>query len=475
MTSRHRGRATPAEWHKQARFRLSGSFGVTSRWSAPAALLLILASVSVTPVAGAQSGDGTGSRAGAEPPVEFTAQERARIFSHSPLPLPPPDATNAVADDPRAARLGQMLFFETRLSSDGSVACSTCHNPGEGLADRKQRAQGLGQMPRHTPSLWNAAYNRWFFWDGRADTLWSQALQPIENPLEMGGSRLQTVRLIQADAALRSAFEELFGPLPDLSDLERFPAAARPTPDDPQHPHGLAWARMSPVDRELVNRLVAQVCKALAAYQRLLLSRRAPFDVFVEGLREGDASKLTAISPEAQRGLKIFVGVGNCRLCHVGPHFSDGEFHNVRAPALDGELPTDAGRFVGIERLLADPFNAAGAYSDDRDGPQASRLRFLARKPADAGLFKTPTLRNIAHTPPYMHQGQFATLERVVAHYSTFEGAAPAGHHQQDPFLKPINLSPEQATELVAFLKTLSDVEIDPALLRPPTGQRRDP
>ncbi|MFO0839552.1 MAG: cytochrome c peroxidase [Phycisphaerae bacterium] len=400
--------------------------------------------------------------------ISLTPQERARILTHSPLPAPPPDPTNAVADNTDAATLGQMLFFDARLSSNGAVSCSTCHDPAKAFADGKSLAEGLARVQRHSPALWNAAYNRWLFWDGRADTLWSQATKPIEHPDEMGGSRLQTARLIAKDAALRAAYERVFAPLPDLSDTALFPVAARPVTDKPSDPQNAAWQRMAAADQEIANRLFTNACKAIEAYERRIVSRRAPFDVFVEGLRDDDTEKLAALSPAAQRGARIFVGKGNCRLCHIGPNFTDGEFHNVRVPPLEGGLPTDPGRFRGIEQLLADPFNAIGIFSDERSGVAAEKLRHLSRKPADAELFKTPSLRNVALTPPYMHQGQFDSLERVIRHYSTFDGALPPGHHQQEPFLKPINLSADESTDLLEFLRSLSDTAIDPALLKRP-------
>lgn len=400
--------------------------------------------------------------------VRFTEQEQRRVLQHSPLPPPPPDPTNAVADNPAAARLGQRLFFDPRLSSNGRISCATCHQPQRHFADGKPLAEGLSRVERHTPALWNVAYNRWYFWDGRADTLWSQALQPIERPDEMGGSRTDVARLIAADRELRAAYEQVFGPIGELDDPRRFPPGARPHLDGARRPEHAAWESMNPEDRERVERVFVSAGKAIAAYQRRLLSRRSAFDVFVEGLRSGDAEKLSALSASAQRGLRLFVGRGNCRLCHSGPNFTDGEFHSVRVPPLEGGLPRDPGRYRGIEKVLADPFNAAGRYSDRGEGPAAEKLRHLARKPDDWGRFKTPSLRNVALTPPYMHQGQFATLDEVLDHYSTFSRALPAGHHQQETILVALNLTPEEKADLKAFLESLTDVDVDDELLRAP-------
>ena len=128
------------------------------------------------------------SPATAEPPVEFSDREIARILRHSPQPPPPPSPPNRFADDPAAAHFGQYLFFDTRLSVNNIVSCATCHASDLGLADGKPLANTIAELTRHTPAIWNVAYNRWFLWDGRADSLWSQALGPIEHPSEMGAT-----------------------------------------------------------------------------------------------------------------------------------------------------------------------------------------------------------------------------------------------------------------------------------------------
>lgn len=400
---------------------------------------------------------------------KFSEREIRQILTHSPLPPPPPDPTNRYADDPAAARLGQALFFDVRISSDGRHACASCHIPARSFADATRLSDGAGGAGvRHTPSLWNAAYNRWFFWDGRADSLWAQAVQPIENPLEQDFSRVDLARLFATDRELREAYERIFGPLPDVSDERRFPPGARPGSGRGDDERASAWRGMAEQDREAVTAVLVNAAKALAAYQRRLVSRNAPFDRFVEGLREGDDEKLAALSPAARRGLRLFLGRGNCRSCHNGPNFTDGEFHNTAVPPLDGPVPRDAARYEGAALVLRDPFNALGPYSDDRTGTAARMLEFLANPPENWGLFKTPTLRNVALTAPYMHQGQFETLEQVIEFYATREGAVSMGHHRQETVLQPFELSPRDRDDLIAFLHSLTDTEIDPALLRPP-------
>lgn len=424
---------------------------------------------------GVLSGLTASARADATLPV-FSPDEIRLILQHSPPPPPPPDPTNAVADDPRAAKLGQFLFFDPRLSSNGKVSCATCHDPALGFADGKPQSEGVGGVGvRHTPSVWNAAHNRWQFWDGRADTLWSQALKPLESELEMGFSRLEVVHLLRRDADLRGAYERIFGALGDFDDPSRFPAAARPSPYGRPDARAQAWARMSAEDQDAVNRVFANAGKAIAAYERKLVSRGAPFDRFAAALRVGDSAGLAALSPSAQRGLKLFIGRAKCRLCHSGPNFSDGEFHNTGVPPRGGGMPRDPGRYEGAVKVLADPFNAAGSYSDERLSEAGRMLQFLANRPENWGLFKTPGLRNVARTAPYMHQGQFATLEEVVTFYSTREGAVPMGHHRQETILTPLGLTEQERADLVAFLTSLNE-ESPPeeALVRRPASPAAD-
>jgi cytochrome c peroxidase len=401
----------------------------------------------------------------AKPLVDFSAEERQRILQHSPLPPLPPDPTNLFGDDPAAARLGQFLFYDTRFSANGQVACATCHPAGPAWADGKQLSRGVATARRHAPTLWNTAFNRWFFWDGRADSHWAQALRPIEDPLEQGGSRLQYLHVVATDVSLRAAYERLFGPLPDVSDPARFPAAGCPMPGASDDPHDLAWRSMTEADQEIVNRFYANIGKAIAAFERRLISDNAPFDRFVAGLRDGDGGKLSALSLSAQRGLQLFVGAGRCHECHTGPNFSDGEFHSIGLAPLDGSL-LDSGRYGGIAAVLADPFNAIGRYSDDPSERERA-VSFLISRPDTQGQFKVPTLRNVTQTAPYMHDGRFASLTDVLHFYSNDAGAAQSGHHQET-ILRPLHLSDEAVNDLLAFFDSLTGAPLDPALLQQP-------
>ena len=373
-------------------------------------------------------------------PVRFDAKEIAKILTHSPLEGPPPDPTNAHADDARAARLGQFLFFDKRLSANGEIACATCHDPAKWFADERTLSQGLATGKRHVPSLLNVGWQRWMTWDGRADSPWAQASRPIESPTEMGSSRARVAELVAGDRELRAAYEAVFG---------------------------------APVDPPAADRILAQTGKALEAYERKLVSADSEFDRFAAALRSGDEAGEARYPEAAKRGLALFIGKANCRLCHAGPLFSDGEFHNIGVPTLDKSPPRDSGRYEGIEEVLRDPFNAAGAQSDDPKGARAAELAALARTSDLWGEFRTPTLRNVARTAPYMHQGQFATLRDVLHYYSTLEGTVPAGHHGEQ-VIKPLHLADGEIDDLLAFLESLNG-SVVPAELRSPAASPRTP
>jgi cytochrome c peroxidase len=324
-------------------------------------------------------------------------------------------------------------------------------------------------------SLWNVAYNRWFFWDGRVDSLWSQALVPMERDDEFGSDRAWCAQVIFNDAELRGAYERVFGTMPDLADHARFPVHAKPRlpgePDAPDDSRHAAWQAMSDGDRHAIDMVFSNAGKAIAAYETQIVSRDAPFDRFAQGLREHDPEKMSAISDSAKRGLKMFIGRGNCRLCHSGPNFSDGEFHSVAVGPLGGSEPYDSARYGSVDTLKRSEFNAAGPFSDDHGGEAAQRLAALVNKPDNWGQFKTPSLRNVARTPPYMHQGQYATLREVLTHYSTLGDAVQLGHHREK-ILVPLNLSEQEMSDMEAFLQSLSGAALPEELLSKPSSPR---
>ncbi len=390
--------------------------------------------------------------------LEFTDSEIRIIRQHSPLGPPPPDPSNRFAEDPAAARLGQSLFFDARFSANNDVSCATCHIPGLGFANGAQRGTGTGGQltTRHVPTLLNNAYNRWFFWDGRADSAWSQATQPLENPIEHGADRLQIAHLASHTPEIRAAYERVFGSMPDLSDRTRFPEHAAPTPD--VSPRARAWRSMSVADQHAVDRVFTNLTKAISAYEREIVSRDSAFDRFAANI--GSHESASAIPESAQRGLRLFVGRGNCRLCHSGPNFSDGEFHDTALPRSGGLR--DTGRWGGTRRLLMDPFNSGGTFSDG----VRPVLRFVAPRQDSSGAFKTPTLRGVARTGPYMHTGQFKTLREVLNFYSTRENI-PRTHGEQG-IIRRLDFTESELDDLEAFLESLTGRPLPQELLTAP-------
>jgi cytochrome c peroxidase len=394
--------------------------------------------------------------------ASFTDRERRVILSLSPIPAPIKDSTNAAEGNETAIQLGKLLFFDRRLSGNGKISCATCHDPAKSWTDGQPVAIGNETGTRNTPTLWNVASNRWFFWDGHADSLWSQAVKPIESGAEMNSSRLQVARVVAGDARLRKLYETVFGSMPDLSNTARFPLAAGPQANDGARQ--ASWWVMDGEDRQAVTRVLANVGKAIAAFESTIRTGPAPFDRFVADLRAGKTSS-QAISTSAQRGLKTFIGKADCVLCHSGPHFTNMEFHDIRVAPLAGAAMRDEGRFEGVQKLAEDEFVAAGPFSDDPEGVRAQQVFYVNAESGLRGHFKTPSLRNVATTAPYMHQGQKKTLRDVVKHYSTLEGAAePADPMHVERLIRPLQLTEAELDDLVSFLESLTS-EPDPLSL----------
>lgn len=376
----------------------------------------------------------------------FSDAEKKTIASLALSALPPlkPDATNAYADLPAAAALGSTLFFDETMSRDGTVACSTCHKIDRQFQDDLPQAVGLSHTDRRTMPLAGVAYNAFFFWDGRRDSLWAQALVPLENRQEQAGNRAAYAHYIQRRFGERYA--RIFGPLPDLTGV---PADASPLGNEAEK---AAWAGMTDSQRDGVNRVFANIGKAIAAFERSIMPQETRFDRFAKALAvgagpEGDA----AFSDREIQGLKLFIGKANCVTCHNGPRFTDDSFHNTGVPPVPN-LPPDRGRVDVIAELQADPFNCLGAYRDG-DAEACGELKYMKTSGTELiRAYKTPSLRGVAGRPPYMHAGQFKTLEEVVAHY-----AAAASGVEGVNETHPLALSDRERAALVAFLKTLGE------------------
>jgi cytochrome c peroxidase len=378
-------------------------------------------------------------------------------LSIASLPAPTADPSNRHADDVAAAAFGQRLFFDARLSANGKVACASCHDPARQFQDGLPLAQGVGTTARRTMSIVGASHSPWQFWDGRKDTLWSQALGPLESAVEHGGDRTQYARLVAGE--YRHEYETIFGALPPLP---AGPAHAGPV-DDPAAAQ--AWHAMPPGTRDNVTRVFANMGKAIEAYERRIEPGRSRFDDYADAAARNDRPGMEkAMNRDEIAGLKLFLGKANCIQCHSGPLFTSNEFHNTGVPAPKGAAADD-GRRSGSRKLLDDEFNCLGRFSDAK-ASECGELRFLATgSDKQAGQFRVPSLRNVAERAPYMHAGQFRTLREVVEHYNAAP-AAPVGHSE----LHPLGLTSKEIDQLAGFLGTLGGpVAADARWLRAPT------
>jgi cytochrome c peroxidase len=362
--------------------------------------------------------------------------DELRSLSLTALEPVPADPTNRVADDPRAARFGERLFFDTRLSSDGKVACGTCHQPDRDFQDGTALGRGVGVTSKRTMPVAATSRSPFLFWDGRKDSLWAQALGPLESAVEHGGTRGQYAHAIAE--GYRRDYEEL----PDLSSV---PASAGPAGNSQEI---TAWRALTQEQRDAVTAVFVNVGKTIAAYERRIEFGTARFDRYVDAITNRGRSDGILTNDEIA-GLKLFIGKANCTQCHNGPLFTNNEFHNTGVPPRV-ELPIDDGRLTGAASVLKDEFNCRSRWSDKRTG--CAELDYLVTD--DHVLeraYKVPSLRNVAERAPYMNAGQFPTLKQVVDHYNRAP-AAPKGHTE----LKSLRLKTEELRQLEAFLRTLT-------------------
>lgn len=364
----------------------------------------------------------------------------------------PADPSNAYEQKTEAAALGHALFNDTRLSKNGQVACASCHSADKQFQDGKQFGQGVGTGKRRTMPVMGAAHSPFLFWDGRKDSLWSQALGPLEDPAEHGGNRVRFVKLVQTH--YKAQYEAVFGPMPALGKL---PDDASPGGTEAER---AAWAAMPENSREAVNRVFANMGKAIAAFQRNISYGESRFDQYAQATVAGDGRAQEVLSQQEVRGLRLFLTKGQCVTCHNGPLLTDHAFHNTGVPPIDRAKP-DRGRAEGLKKLLQDEFNCLGRYSDAKP-EQCGELQFLATNdPGQHAAFRTPSLRNVAERAPYMHAGQLTTLDQVLQHYADSpqavlghsELARPGEKHSER---QTIRLSAAEIRDVAAFLGTLT-------------------
>jgi cytochrome c peroxidase len=384
--------------------------------------LLVATAASVVSVALEVAGELAGSEAapaGGPGPIP-AAGPLAQPKSLDQVGLPAERTRQAIPPDnpqtPEKIALGEKLFFDGRLSADGTVACSTCHDPARAFTDGRPTSIGIkgGVGQRNVPTVLNALYNKTQFWDGRAKTLEDQAALPIVNPIEMGQPSMDAaVAAIAAVEEYRQAFQQVFGRAPNSPDLVR----------------------------------------AIASYERTQMSFDSPFDHFIVGDKD-------AIDDSAKRGWELFNAKARCNKCHALSEekpdvttFTDNDFHNIGIGIIRHNV-------VALARQAEQLINSGHTEAVDRAavGTDFSALgRFLiTKKEADIAAFKTPDIRNILVTGPYFHDGSQETLWDVIDHYNKGDGL---NDPDLDEDIQPLALTEPEIDDLVAFLASLTSAQ----------------
>ncbi len=373
-----------------------------------------------------------------EPRVEdglFTEEQWDMIRAMKLVAEPPPDPTNAYGDLPAAAALGKKLFSDTALSPAGTVSCATCHLEAQGFADGVATSTGIAKVDRNAPSIALAAHARWQFWDGRADTLWAQALGPFEDGKEMGSSRLFVAKQIASRYA--AEYDAVFSATP-RPDLSAAPAGGKPG--------DAAYDALPTETKDAVTRVFVNVGKAIAAFERSLRVRPNALDRYAGG-------DLTALTPDQKKGLSVFFRVG-CAQCHFGPRLTNDAFHALRFETGRQDRLADDGRSAVLAGLATREFVASSMWSDATSS--ARPLLFdPAAMPGMTGAFKTPTLRGLPKTGPYGHGGTLTTLLDVTRHYGQrgLDDANPTASGKTEEWIGMFDHGGQH--DLVPFLEVL--------------------
>ncbi|OWY69576.1 hypothetical protein B7486_19660 [cyanobacterium TDX16] len=323
-----------------------------------------------------------------------------RLEPLGPVPIP---ADNPMT--PEKIELGRMLYFDPRLAGDSSLSCAKCHDPAKGFSNGLQMSDAYPGTKhwRHVPTVLNAAYLRHQFWDGRADSLEAQAIGPIAAPIEMNQNYTHLVEKLSGIPWYRDQFKKVF-----KSDVN-----------------------------------MDNLAKAIAAFERTIVSKPGPVDKFLSG----DKSALTDYQ---KKGMDLFTGKANCIACHHGAALSDGEFHTTGVPEIE-ELKTETDRIATRHFFATDQ-----KYPNPRRVNADYGRELITKSQSDRGRFKTPSLRELVHTAPYMHNGAFETLDDVIEFYMNGGG----DHPNKDPLLRPFELTDQEFDQLREFLEALSSPSI---------------
>jgi len=382
---------------------------------------------------------------------EFTQREKNILATltidalHKPLP-----ESNRYAFNKEAQTFGEKLFHEKGLSGDGRFSCASCHDPDKHFTDGLPIAVAAGEGQRNTPTLDGTAWYTWFYWDGRRDSLWSQAVTPIEASVEMANTRVAVTRFIASEPEYLTQYQSIFGALPFNKDDPLLSISASPLGDEQQKS---AWSKLSPDQQNKINTVFTNIGKALAAFQHTLAPVETRFDAFQREVAEGKTTKqIDSLSKLELEGARLFLNEKKtqCFECHNGSLIGNGNFHNIGTGNFTGPV-FDFGREFGSQAALLDEFNCQGKYSDAKSD-ECLHLVYMNRSTAHMrGAFKTPTLRNIPNTGPYFHDGRFTTLEQVIRHYANPPPLSAADEHELRP---EFVLTEDEIKALTAFLQS---------------------
>ena len=384
------------------------------------------------------------------------------------------------------------LFAQTtRPTTCGQIglSCASCHDPRHAGSDFTSQPNtvsiGAGWYDVNIQQTLNAAHYPILYWNGRTDTLWAQAAQVMESAVSMNGHRMKSFWVV-ANPIYAADYAAVFSDGPAVQELAA--RLAPPAADAAIAAYQEQFAALAAADQATVTRAHVNVAKAIAAYEWLLSSDGSPFDQYAAGVPGAEA----AFPPAARRGLKLFVGRASCIDCHNTPPLSDGKFHDIGIPQQGQHVPTVAacttakcdcvssgdggpgtagaclplGAFAGTEKLATQAFRRGTAFDDNfAANPEQPPPVTPAPEPRWIGAWRTPSLRDVAQTAPYMHDGALSTLADVVWHYD--QGGAE-GDVIGTSELAPLLLTAEDRDDLVAFLQTLSGVPGPADLIEPP-------
>lgn len=410
-------------------------------------------------------------------------EDKETLFSDTEIAIiktliyqaPAGEASNQYVNNSAAATLGQKFFWDPQFSGgivvtgnrNGTtyaagtprlISCATCHAPSFGWADNTSNPNnvslGTDLTNRNSPTVLNTSFNTYSTWTGGTDSVWAVMRPGVEGPTTQNFSRAGVAGIICANATYTADYTTVFGGAPDCTGVLAMNNAAFSVAQN--------WGRNVAAAAN-VNLIFANFGKAIGAYEHKLVSKNSAFDQWAEGNEN-------AMSASQKRGLKLFIGKGNCVRCHSGPNFSDGSFHNLGVPQIGGALGVlDEGRYTGVADLTTGSNSTFNNNSTFNATPSINRVSGLTQSSSDIGKFKTPTLRSVNKSPPYFHNGTFNSLWDVVNFYN-FAGNAGNFPGTKDPILTTRRMTNEEMEDLVNFLKALEGEALPTSLTTSPGG-----